>query len=282
MKEYINYDLYKNNTMRLHCVASYLYEPESNEELHQLVQKLRSSNENFKILGGGSNILMPEHVEKVISLRSIETDTFVEGNIVKAGASISIQKLIRTCQDHSLGGLEFLFTLPCQLGGAIYMNAGRGGQKSVSISDFVKNVTYMDSSTGVIHTISKEECLFAHRHSIFQGKNWIILSAELELEDKDPDIVHKGINGRLERSKKYLDSGKPSCGSVFCQYNSRIMSFLKGIRIGNAQYSNKTRNWISNNGNATYHDVLKLIRLAVFLHRLTFQKYEIEIIIWKQ
>lgn len=281
MKHFIDVDLYMMNTMRLHCVAANLYEPESEEELRQILKQFHSSCRQYHLLGGGSNVLMPERIDNVISLRSMPSDIFIEGRIVRVGASMPIQRLIRLSQKKNLGGLEFLFTLPCQVGGAIYMNAGRGGHQSECISDYLKSVTYIDANTGDIHSLSKEQCLFSYRKSIFQKKDWVILSAELELENKSSEIVQQDIEKRLERSRIFLDAGKPSCGSVFCKYNSHIMKLLMGLRIGNAQYSKKTINWISNIGAARYVDVLRLIRVAIFLHRITFQDYMVEIRIWR-
>lgn len=280
MKHLTDIDLYGQNTMRLHCVASNVYEPENIADLQQVLFQLNRSRTSYHILGGGSNVLMPEIIENVVSMHAMKAEVSVDGRLVKADASVSIQKLIRICQKYNLGGIEFLFTLPCQLGGAIYMNAGRGGEKSISISDFVKSVTYIDSYTGVIRTLTKEQCQFSHRDSVFQHNNWVIVCAELELEKKNEELVQRDIEVRLERSHKYLDAGKPSCGSVFCQYNSHIMSLLKGFKIGGAGYSAKTINWISNLGKGSYRDILRLIRVAVFLHIITFQKYKVEIKIW--
>ncbi len=281
MKKYLNYDLYRYNSMRLHCIAKVFYEPETIEELRSLVSKLSSCKEEFHILGGGSNILMPDTIGNVVSLRNIPTEIKITNNIVEVTASTSIQHLIRECQKYELGGIEYLFTLPCQLGGAVFMNAGRGGKNGKSISDYVKSITYIVPSTGEIKIIEKEECNFGHRYSVFQEMDCIIVNVRLQLELKASNIIENDIKERLNRSKKYLDASKPSCGSVFCQCNSWIMKFLKGKKKGNAQYSNKTSNWISNNGGATYYDIIRLINLAVKLHKFFFQKYKIEIIIWK-
>lgn len=267
--------------MRLHCIAKVLYEPEYIEELRSLVTKLSSCNNKYHILGGGSNILMPDTIGTVVSLRNLPTEIKITDNIVEATASTPIQYLIRECQKHDLGGIEYLFTLPCQLGGAVFMNAGRGGNNGKSLSDYIKSVTYIIPSTGEIKTIQKEDCSFGHRYSIFQKMDSLILIVKLQLESKKAEIIEEDIKQRLNHSKKYLDAGKPSCGSVFCQCNSRIMKLLKGIKRGNAQYSKKTTNWISNNGGATYNDVVKLINLAIKLHKLFFQKYKIEIVLWQ-
>lgn len=59
------------------------------------------------------------------------------------------------------------------------------------------------------------------------------------------------------------------------------MRLLRGVHHGGATYSKKTNNWISNTGDATYDDIIFLIRIAKLLHQLLFQKSKTEIKIWK-
>lgn len=86
---------------------------------------------------------------------------------------------------------------------------------------------------------------------------------------------------RIIYSKEFLEPSLPSCGSVFKTFNSRIMKTLQGLTIGGARYSEKTVNWISNFNNAKPSDIRLLIWIAVFLHKIVFRKYELEVEIWK-
>lgn len=282
MIKYIDYDLYKFNTMRLHCIAKEYYEPESIDELLALTKELNSKHIHYYILGGGSNILMPESVECVISIHSFDKSIKIESGIVRSGTSVRIQTLIRKLQQNELGGIEYLYSLPCLIGGAVYMNAGRGGLHGDSIGNYVQSVMYLDTETSEIYTIPAEECCFAHRSSVFQHRKWIILSVEFKFEYKAPEDVEKAVKDRLDHCKKVQDANKPNCGSVFSQYNFRIMSLLKGLRHGGAAYSSKTTNWITNVNNATYKDILCLIRFGQFIHKILFQAIKTEIVIWKK
>ena len=280
----LDYDLYCQNTMRLHSIANEYFEPESVNELRELIIELKKSNKKYYILGGGSNILMPPIIDRpVLSMKSLNCEFSINDGIVKAGASLKIQSFIRELQKEKLGGIEYLFSLPCQLGGAIYMNAGRGGIKGKSISDYVVTVNAFNPETLECITINKENCHFSHRYSDFQKNNLIILSASFRFDYKSHDDVEIAIKERLDYSIKHLDPGKPSCGSVFNISSGYIMKLLRklGIRIGGAMYSKKTMNWISNVDNATYSDVEKLINIGILLHKLTFQNYNVEIIKWE-
>jgi len=276
------HDLYRLNTMRLHAIAADYYEPESLTELTDLLSKLKSEGKKYYILGGGSNILMPPRIEIVIALGRMCNDIKIEGSTVEVGASVKMQQLIRAAQAQNLGGIELLFSLPCQVGGAIAMNAGRGKSHGGSIADFVESVTCVDASDGRLITLSRQDCGFAYRHSLLQDRSLIVVKAQLRLIQRDASEVERLIAERLERQRTHLDASRPSCGSVFRKCNRRLMWLLRGLNHGGSTYSTKTINWISNTGDATYDDIIYLIRIAKLIHRVTFQKCELEIKIWKQ
>ena len=276
-----NFDLYGCNTMRLHSIARDYYEPESTEELQDLVQQLTNEKREYYILGAGSNVILPPKINRVIiGTGLLNNEITINEHKVICGASVRIQKLIRTCQKASIGGLEFLFSVPCFLGGAVYMNAGAGTK--VSIADFIVSVKYFDPETNSIKVINKDDADFSYRHSIFQSKQWVILCVELNLVESTFEEIEKRIQARLDFSHEKLDAGKPSCGSVFNVYNSRIIDLLKGLKIGGACYSKKKSNWISNINNASYFDIKALIRVSEFLHHITFKPIHREIIIVKK
>lgn len=236
MKHLEKYDLYQHNSMRLHCVAYNYYEPETVQELISLIENLKNENQSFYILGGGSNVLMPSIINKpVIGMASLDKTIQVNGNTVTCGASCKIQSFIRELQRHNLGGIEYLYTLPCQVGGATCMNAGRGKKYNQKISDYIDYVTCLELDSLCIRTLARKDCEFSHRHSIFQGGKYIILSVTMTMESKSPEQIDSDIKYRLETSKRNLDASKPSCGSIFNKCNGHIMRILRGLRIGGGQ-----------------------------------------------
>lgn len=278
MKIKEHFDIVSYNTMRLHCIVDCLYEPESVAELMSLVTNLRGSGKKYQIIGGGSNIILPNELhESVICTKSMDDQIIVNDNIVIAGASVRIQNLIRTCQKSSLGGLEYLYSVPCNVGGAIYMNAGGGRKHNNSISDFVKTIEYYDPDRNQITTITRENADFSYRHSIFQDRNWIITKVTFEFSSSSFEQIEEKIAHRIQYAKEKQAGNLPSSGSIFNKCNIRIMHLIKGISIGGACWSKKTTNWISNKGNASYKDIMRLIKIAKVLHIITFSKYNLEV-----
>lgn len=279
MKTKENCDLFQYNTMRLHSVADCVYFPESCEELFSLIHDIGKDRKPYYVFSGGSNILFAERVATpLISLMEINKGIrYMENGLVKVGCSVRVQKLIRDLQKHSLGGIEYLFSVPSSIGGAIYMNAGRGKDIGLAVSDYLKEVEYFSPKEYVIKKYVKKEGDFTYRHSPFQDMDAIIISATFRFIEQDADVTEAHIKERMEHSKKYLSADKPSCGTVFCEGNRVVHRLLMGKRVGGAMYSKKTPNWISNMGNATASDVVALIEKGKKLHKLFFSRCKVEI-----
>ena len=122
---------------------------------------------------------------------------------------------------------------------------------------------------------------WTYRCSPFQKMKAVILTATFKMHKTTSEDVSLRIQERINTVKKSQEGDKPSCGSVFIQSNKYIMRLLRGKKIGGAHFSRKTSNWISNDQNGTASDVISLINLAEFIHKLTFQKYNLEIQILK-
>jgi len=272
-------DLYQRNTMRLHSVAEVIYTPEDEGELDELIRDIQKKKQSFALFSAGSNIVFANRVKTpLIDMMSIDGRiNYLENGDVYVGASVRIQTLIRDLQKHQLGGIEYLFSVPSSVGGALFMNAGRGKSIGMAISDYLKRVYYYDISTNNYRWYEKNASDFSHRHSPFQNASMIIVGAVFCFKKQDVAETERLIKERMDHSKKYLSADKPSCGSVYCNGNPIVYRLLMGRRRGGAMFSKKTPNWISNMGNASAEDVLYLIRLGKKLHKFFFSKCDVEI-----
>lgn len=217
----------------------------------------------------------------LILLSSFNKSLTVQDGIIVVGASVRVQHFIREALKHSLGGVECLFSVPCTVGGATVMNAGRGNRKQ-SIGNSVEKVRCLNAESGEIEILTKEECDFSFRKSVFQYSKRIVLSTYLKLEEKTPEAIEKGISERKQYALEKLDDRRPSCGSIINASNGRIMSALKGFRIGEAEWSKKTINCVSNTGKAKYWQIRMLVGIACLMHIIMFKSYNLEVEIWKK
>lgn len=272
-------DLHPYNTMRLHSYADVVFFPENRIELTDLFQEFKQRGNNFYAFSGGSNIVFAERVKTpLICLMSLDKKVdYLQDGKVRVGCSVRVQTLIRNLQKKALGGIEYLFSVPTSIGGAIYMNAGRGKDVGLAISDYLEEVEYYSPSEKCIKNYKKKDGDFQYRMSPFQGTDKIIISATFKFKEQPAEETERLIKERMEHSKKYLSADKPSCGTVFCEGNRLLYRLLMGKRCGDAMYSKKTPDWISNMGNATASDVMNLIEKGIKWHRWIGSKCRVEI-----
>jgi UDP-N-acetylmuramate dehydrogenase len=256
------------------------YIPENEQELINLVKEFDSKKTLYRILANGSNVLVNSKGLKrnVVCVTESCKSLVVTNQNVYAGCSVNLQTFINMCIKNNLYGNEFLASVPGSIGGAIYMNAGRGKCHGNSISDCISFVRVFDGRN--ITDIPKELCGFSYRKSIFQDRDWVILGATFTLKKQDAFFGLEKIKDRLTYARCYQDNSMPNAGSIFSKGNHKIFTLLKGLRHGGAQFSKKTANWINNINNASSTDVLFLITIARLLNYMVFCKTTVEINYW--
>ena len=185
-----------------------------------------------------------------------------------------------------LSGLEWAGGLPGTLGGAIRGNAGAFGGE---IKDVILEVEALDEK-GNLKTLSRKQCNFSYRSSIFKKNNWIVLSTALKLEKGNKKLIQSITKSHIRYREEKHPLEYPNAGSIFknCDLKKipkkirnnfdhviKIDPFpvvptaylisetgLKGLRVGRAEVSRKHPNYIVNLGKASAKDVLKLIYLV--------------------
>ena len=178
---------------------------------------------------------------------------------VRVGAGVTIARLLSWCEEHGLGGLEFMNGIPGTVGGALAMNAGAYGGETW---DRVALLRSIDRS-GDIHERAPGEYTVGYRSVTGPSNEWFI-EATLRF---DPEVKpsKEAMDEMLERRKRTQPLGLPSCGSVFRNppgdHAARLIEAagLKGFSIGGAEVSEKHANFIINRGDATATDIEELI-----------------------
>ncbi len=181
----------------------------------QLVEILRSPEfkqcqENgleWTVLGQGSNVLFTEDFNGFVIINRIpgirilnETATQM---IVEAGAGVIWNDLVRWALANDLGGIENLIRIPGTVGAAPVQNIGAYGME---VQHTIEEVTTLDLKTGTANILSKNECAFGYRNSIFKTalqKKCIITGVRFCLE-KNPNPILTYEPVRTELSKKYI------------------------------------------------------------------------------
>lgn len=283
-----NINLASKTTFKIGGIAKKFYIPESDEDIINLVKQLKSNNEEFYILSGGSNLLINDEkvFTNVIYMEKIDTTIEKKENgSFYIGTSNRIQKVIREVNKQGYGGFEELFCLPAMFGGIIYMNAGIGGRNNVkfNISDFIIRVKALDIDREEIIYLEKKECNFSYRNSIFKNGKYIILGAEIKLDKQDIEISNDRIEKRKEFCKNKQEWGKGCFGSCFSCASGILLRVIalfyhnkKGIKV-----SKNNSNWLVNDGTGKYKQAISIINKNKFLHKLFHKRIETEVIIWE-
>jgi len=215
-------------------------------------------------LGRGSNLLPPDSgfpgvVLDLSSLNRIQVNDVV----LNAECGVRMSRVSRICSDHGLTGLEFMATVPGDVGGGVAMNAGAFGQQ---VADCLTRISVVRRD-GEMQEVQAAQLEMAYRHTTLPHGS-LVVSAEFKLKAYDGDAVRERIRQMRTTRGRTQPLDLPNCGSVFKNppgdHAARLIEAagLKGHRIGGASISAKHSNFIVNQGEASSSDVLALIRLA--------------------
>ncbi|MHC5033736.1 MAG: UDP-N-acetylmuramate dehydrogenase [Planctomycetota bacterium] len=241
------------------------YRPHAVPELRAALADCRRLKLPWRVLGGGSNLLVAEGQLPfcVIHIQSPGFDVIERAGptVVQVGAGVPTAKLLTRCREWGLGGLEFLAGLPGTVGGAIAGNAGAWG------CEVCQRVTqlWLVSPQGTERLLSGAELEHSYREAHLDGA--ILTQARFELERRDPGLVGRLMAERLAARAARHPLGEPSAGCVFRNppgnRAGRLLDLcgMKGRGIGGAQVSRIHANFIVNTGGAVARDVLSLVQI---------------------
>ena len=257
----------KHTTLKIGGPAEYWVEPEDAEDLRQALLIASEHNLKVRVLGAGSNVLVPDEGLPGLTLHlgsPYFKEMRLEGNRLRARVGIMNSMFIQFAMEHGFGGFEYLLGIPGNIGGAIAMNAGSHGQW---VSQHLDTVMTMNRFGQVV--IRKAvEIPFEYRKCPL--KDEIILEATFTFPKVAREQVQKTLDQYRDHRAKTQDLQHASAGCLFknpdrpgCTSGRLIdESGLKGFRIGNAQVSEKHANFLINIGGATAFDVKKLIEVV--------------------
>jgi len=215
-------------------------------------------------LGRGSNLLPPDSgfpgvVLDLSNLNHIQ----VNGATLTAECGVRMSRVTRICADHGLTGLEFMATVPGDVGGGVVMNAGAFGQQ---VADCLSRI-WIVRRDGEKQELQASELEMAYRSTKVPSGS-LVVSAEFELQIDEGEAVRERIRQMRTDRGRTQPLDLPNCGSVFKNppgdHAARLIEAagLKGHRIGGASISAKHANFIVNEDAASSSDVLALIHLA--------------------
>ena len=170
MKYYSDFSLKNYNTFGMDVRCRRFVVVEDEVEVPDVIsQYLR--NEEFYILGGGSNVLFTRDFEgTIVHLQTTgisvvaEDDTTVQ---VAAAAGESWENFVNYCVSHGYYGVENLIGIPGLVGSSPVQNIGAYGAEVKDVIERVEGYYIVD---GKHFEMSNGDCHFGYRNSIFKNE----------------------------------------------------------------------------------------------------------------
>lgn len=285
--------LAKHTTLRIGGPARYWYDAEHSDDMIKAVEAAKELGLDYVLLGAGSNILVSDQGFDGLVIHAKNINMRLQGEKLYVEAGVMNAQAAKETVNAGLSGLEWLASIPGTIGGAIYGNAGCYGH---SIKDVISKVDIYRE--GAKKRLSKKECQFGYRDSIFKKSNDIILSAEMILKPGQKSKSLQMMEEYLNKRKKSQPLGKPAAGSTFKNfkfYDEKEIEILKqkikdipdeylskrvipagwlieqvggkGMEMGGLQISDVHANWIINNGKGRADEFVMLVSKIKMLVR---------------
>ena len=262
--------------------AQYLVRPDSIEELSQFLKNL-DRDIPVMAIGVGSNMIVRDGGVDGVVIRlpkSMGKVEILEDNKIRSGGAAMGISLASAARDAGIAGLEFQRGIPGTVGGAVRMNAGAYGDET---KDSLIEATLV-MRDGAIVKWSNDDFEYRYRHSAVP-KDAIVVEAIFQGRAGDPSE----IGAKMDKIAADREASQPlrsrTGGSTFKNPDGHKAWQLvdaagcRGLRMGDAQVSEKHTNFLLNLGDARSADIEALgeeVRRRVLEHSGVTLEWEVQ------
>ena len=243
-----NLGLKHRNSFGLDSMAEFAYEITSADQLPALMKEFGDKKLAWRVLGGGSNVILPESLPGATLLINILGQDLVKSDDtyswLEVGAGVNWHELVSWTLEHNLPGFENLALIPGTVGAAPIQNIGAYG---VEIGEYIDSIEVFDSAAPAFVTLPQEACQFAYRDSYFKKNPNRFIVTKIVFK------IPKAWQARLQYAdlaKQFTESNSnPSAKQIFdavCNIRTKKLpdpavignagSFFQNPIVGNQQY----------------------------------------------
>jgi len=261
-------------TMRIGGTAAYFAVAATEGDIEQAWRFAQEKQVPIVPLGGGTNTIFADGTIQALVLRIAADAVYMEPAEPQTSARITVAAgknlamLINELAEESLD-LSPLTGIPGTVGGAVFGNAGQG-QEGIWTDTFIESVRTFRN--GKWRTLPKKECQFSYRSSVFKAQTTdgartmptIIWSATLSVPMRPAVEIQRAIEGIFQHRFASQPHGK-TAGSCFKAQGAMPAwklideAGLRGAGAGAVHISQKHANFLINEGEARFSDVVALI-----------------------
>ena len=220
-----NYEIKYETYFKTGGIVKIFCAPLRVNDLKEIITYAYKNSIDYKIIGHTSNVIFLDQLEYsfIISCKNL-MHFEVNNKYVNIESGYSLQDFVRVVSILKKSeGYEGLEGIPGSIGGAIYMNAGAYGH---NISDNLISVDCIDRS-GNLFTLTKEECNFNYRDSVFKKEDkYIIVGAKFKLKLGNINKIAENIEKYHIARHSYQEFVYPNVGSLFSMKSDIYYSII--------------------------------------------------------
>lgn len=257
-----NEPLARHTWLGIGGAAEYFCEPIDTDALARLVRRCHERRIPLRVIGGGSNVLVPAAGFPGLVVR-LSAPAFCGIEVVRpaivAGAGAKLVHVVSAAVQAGLAGLETLVGVPGTLGGALVGNAeGHGGD----IGGRVRQVRIM-LPDGRIEERTGPQLAFRSRWSNLD--DGVVIGCRLELDEEDPARLTKRMQKEWIVERAEQPSGTRSVAMMFkdpvgtTAESLVTQSGARDLRVGEASVYAAEANYVVAHPGCTSDDVRGLV-----------------------
>jgi UDP-N-acetylmuramate dehydrogenase len=165
-----DFSLKARNSFGFDVLAEQAYSITKAEEIAAVMKAIEAAGLPWRVLGGGSNVILPPQLPGLTLLMDIAgqaiTQQDASGAVVSVGAGVNWHDFVIWTLDQSLPGLENLALIPGTVGAAPIQNIGAYG---VEVGEYIQSIEAYDCHSKTMVNLPASECAFTYRNSIFKA-----------------------------------------------------------------------------------------------------------------
>tara|TARA_B100000579_G_scaffold400370_1_gene381969 strand:+ start:86 stop:1078 length:993 start_codon:yes stop_codon:yes gene_type:complete len=230
-----SFSLKEKNLLKINSVARFFIEISDLDDLDSIQDFVTEKNISFCTLGEGSNVVLPNLIDKLVISISYD-EIIVEENLITVGAGKNWDDFVIWSLKNGYSGLENLSGIPGSVGAAPIQNIGAYGSE---VSHFIEEVICFDVELNEFISFTNSECNFSYRKSIFQKQSSLVIIKvkfklskdfipNLEYEDLNPlkedNISPNMIRGHILKVRNAKISDPRICPNVGSFFKNPIIS----------------------------------------------------------
>lgn len=198
MRELSEEPLAGHTTMRVGGPAARMVVAETTDELVDAVREVDDADEPLLVLGGGSNLVLPDAgfpgTVVLVATRGVVVDSSDScgGATVVVAAGEPWDPFVERAVAEGWSGVEALSGIPGSSGATPIQNVGAYGQE---VAQTIARVRVWDRLEERVRTMTSLDCRFTYRHSLFKGTDrYVVL-----------DVMFQLVLGDLSQPVRYAD-----------------------------------------------------------------------------